>query len=361
LGTEGWPWKRKGAVEGDKVGFPPRPGGGTPASEQGLPKDLVGALLPADESGFRIDGRWSVEGEVLTMTDLAVDGIRVEQSPRTLRTMCTPVIRIQAADHQYMFARGTAETARSQGKIPDWPAGTASVRGSVSFEKDVAGWLTVGYTGFNNDGKRLDGSVTLRIHPDQRSPRATTQGARISRLAQTSSGFATTQYMAIPPGNYLLYAMWQPPDPRVLAGEVVIEFSRFKLESPFAARWVSVTGQPLSGINLDITAGPRSTIDIQTPASEAYQSVFALPWPETDASVPQLDDQQAWELAWSLGTMCTVESNKARFDDMATARYRLFLIEHDKPFDDEGAWALYRVVAEKAIVVSHANSTKVVF
>ena len=136
------------------------------AGRDGLPLDLVNAMLPADTTGYRIDGRWSVDGEVLTVTEIAIDGKPVNQAPRTLRAMCTPVIRIQAASHQYMFARGTAESARSQGNILAWPPETTLVSGSVKYNRSEEGCLSVGYKGLLDDAESIGDSATLNLKPD---------------------------------------------------------------------------------------------------------------------------------------------------------------------------------------------------
>ena len=99
----------------------------------------------------QIDAGGGQVAEVAT----AVDGKLVDQPPRTLRAMCTPVIRIQADRQQYMFARGTAESARIQGDIPNWPQRTTRVSGSVKYDRSEAGWLSVGYKGILDDAESI--------------------------------------------------------------------------------------------------------------------------------------------------------------------------------------------------------------
>ena len=131
------------------------------AGRKGLPLYLVKAMLPADSTGYRIYVRWSVDGEGLTVTELAVDGKPVNQPPRNLRAMCTPVIRIQADRQQYMFARDATESARDPGDIPTWPPGTTRVSGSVKYYRSDEGWLSVGYMGFPDDADPISDSATL--------------------------------------------------------------------------------------------------------------------------------------------------------------------------------------------------------
>lgn len=76
------------------------------AEENGMPPDLVETLLSNETSSDRISGRWSVEGEELTCRTSA-DGQAIEQPPVTIRTICTPVIRIQPLSAQYIFRRGS--------------------------------------------------------------------------------------------------------------------------------------------------------------------------------------------------------------------------------------------------------------
>ena len=183
------------------------------AGRDGLPLDLVNAMLPADTTGYRIDGRWSVDGEVLTVTEIAIDGKPVNQAPRTLRAMCTPVIRIQAASHQYMFARGTAESARSQGNILAWPPETTLVSGSVRYNRSEEGWLSVGYKGLLDDAESIGDSATLNWEPDDSgyaSAQTTTFKPRSCRLQLNGRQPATMRCVALPPGVYLFTRCGSP-------------------------------------------------------------------------------------------------------------------------------------------------------
>lgn len=89
------------------------------AGKHGLPPDISKSLLPSGVNGNRVDGKWSVEGEELTLSDLKVDGVAISSTAKKVRVFCTPVIRIEFDKKQYMFARGTPESARAQGEISD--------------------------------------------------------------------------------------------------------------------------------------------------------------------------------------------------------------------------------------------------
>lgn len=331
------------------------------SGQAGLPQDLTDALLPVGVSGHRIDGRWSVHGEVLTVSELAIDGEPLQRPPQTLRTICTPVVRIQAAKHQYMFARGTAETAWRQGPIPEWPPGTTSVRNMVQFDLEAEGWLTVGYQGYTSDGEVLTGNATLRITPGRSEGYAVSpnDSPRHARLQLTGSGHATARYMAVPPGNYLFYAIWKPPDPRVAAGKIVVEFRRFRLEETFTTQWLSMAERPVAVVDLRLSPPPRGTIKVRTPESGSHQSVFLLPWGATTWDAPQLDDGQAWSLAWRLGAAISIEDNEGEFIALAAGCYRLFLAEHDRPADDDDSQSAYRLIADSTVVLDNDQVTAV--
>ncbi|GAB5440320.1 MAG: hypothetical protein Fues2KO_06690 [Fuerstiella sp.] len=74
------------------------------AGQNGLPPVLASQLLPDDLEATEITGRWAVKDDVITLTDMMADGVQLDQAPRTLRTMFTGVLRIQAGP-QYVFSR----------------------------------------------------------------------------------------------------------------------------------------------------------------------------------------------------------------------------------------------------------------
>lgn len=75
------------------------------AGENGMPDDLMQTLLSSDTPPDRINGHWEVEGEELTLSNISADGKAIDQPPVTIRTMCTPVIRIEPRSAQYTFLR----------------------------------------------------------------------------------------------------------------------------------------------------------------------------------------------------------------------------------------------------------------
>ena len=74
------------------------------AGQNGLPPVLASQLLPDDLEATEITGRWAVKEDVITLTDMMADGVQLDQPPRTLRTIFTGVLRIQAGP-QYVFSR----------------------------------------------------------------------------------------------------------------------------------------------------------------------------------------------------------------------------------------------------------------
>ncbi len=309
-------------------------------------------------------GRWSVEGEVLTVTDLAIDGKSVDQPPRTLRAMCTPVIRIQADKHQYMFRRGTAESAWRQGDIPPWPPGTTSVSGSVTFDRKSPGWLSVGYRGILGESESISDSATLNWEPDDSgygSAQTKTYAPRFCRLQLNGSQPATMQCMALPPGVYLFYAQWKPPDPRELEGKIVVGFTRWRLQGRFAAKWVIVDQRPVTGLDFDLVAGNFGNIAVHVPPSDSLQSVFLLPWGQPDAEPPPLDADQAWQMARWAGNQLSIEAGECMFEGIPTGRYRLFLLEHEDPVEDDDTTTEYKVIANKSVVLQKDAVAEVSF
>ena len=324
------------------------------AGQQGLPNDLVDTLLPANTSGHRIDGRWSVEGEVLPVSELAVDGKSLDQPPRNLRAICTPVIRIQADKHQYMFARGTAETAWRQGDIPPWSPGTTSVSGSVKFDRKEEGWLSVGYRGLVGERDSIGDGATLNWEPDDSgygSAQTTTYAPRSCRLQLNGGQPATMRCMGLPPGVYLFYAKWKPTDPQVSEGKIVVEFTRWRLKGRFASEWVVVDQYPVGGLDFDLVATEFGQIEVHVPASGAHQSVFLLPWARPDMAPPPLDAKQAWQIARWAGHQIRVENGSGAFEMVPTGRYRLFLVEHDDPVKDDDTLVEYRVTHDSLATV----------
>ncbi|MCM2372340.1 hypothetical protein [Aporhodopirellula aestuarii] len=324
------------------------------AGRAGLPADLVRSLLPADATGYRIEGRWSVEDEVLTVSELAVDGKPVAQSPRTLQTMCTPVIRIHADKHQYMFARGTAESAWRQGDIPPWPPGTTSVSGSVIFDKQKEGWLSVGYHGIVEESDSIGDGATLNWEPDDSgygSAQTTTFAPRFCRLQLNGSQPATVRGMALPPGVYLFYAKWKPSDLRVSEEKIVVEFTRWRLQGRFAAQWVVASQRPVSGLEFDLAATEFGELRVHAPASEPFQSAFLLPWSEPDVEPPPIDADQAWQMSRWAGHQVRIEAGKGLFPLVPAGRYRVFLVEHDVPVEDDDTVVKYRVSHDEVVMV----------
>ncbi len=324
------------------------------ARRAGLPADLRDALLPADVTGYRIDGRWSVEGEVLTVSELAVDGKSIDQPPRTLRAMCTPVIRIQADRHQYMFARGTAESAWSQGDIPPWPPETTRVSGRVSFDRNRKGWLSVGYRGVIEQAKSISDSATLNWKPDDSGhgwAQQTTHAPRICRLQLNGERPATIRCMGLPSGVYLFYAQWRPADPRAPDGKIVAKFQRWRLNQRFRAKWVVVEDRPAVQLDFDLLHAAQGEIKVHVSENNSLQSVFLLPWGQMDSEPPPLNSDQAWRMARWAGHQIAIEEAGGTFEGIPEGRYRLFLVEHDQPAEDGDTFIEYRVTHDKTIIV----------
>lgn len=334
------------------------------AGQAGLPGDLTQALLPADVTGYRIDGRWSVDGEELTVTELAVDGKPIDQPPRTLRAMCTPVIRIQADRRQYMFRRGTAESAWRQGDIPPWPPETTMVSGKVEFDRSAQGWLSVGYRGVIREADPISDSATLEWESSDSgfgSAQTRTHAPRSCRLQLNGDQPAMVRCVGLPPGMYLFYAQWKPPDPRVLEGKIVVGFTRWRLQGRFAAKWVVVKERPLSGVALDLVAVDFGAVQVKAPVGNAYQSVFLLPWGEPKTEPPPLNADQSWEMARWAGHQVSIEEGSAVFESVPTGRYRLFLVEHDQPAKDDDTITKYKVIADTTTIVRIEMTAEVSF
>ncbi|MFT5302703.1 MAG: hypothetical protein ACI87E_003176 [Mariniblastus sp.] len=334
------------------------------AGQRGLPADLVTALLPADVTGNRIDGRWSVDGEVLTVTELTLDGKAIDLPPRTLRAMCTPVVRIQSAKHQYMFARGTAESAWRQGDIPQWPPGTTSVSGSVKFDRKGQGWLSVGYRGVIGETELIADSATLKWEPDDTgygSAQTKTYAPRFCLLQLNGSQPSTMQCMALPPGIYFFYAMWEPPDPRSLEGKIVVKGERWRLQNQFVAKWIVVDDRPVAPVNFDLVAAADGEIEIRVPKSDTLQSAFLLPWGLADTDPPPLDADEAWRMAYWAGHQISINAGNGTFKNLPGGRHSLFLVEHDEPARDWDALTEFRVTGETIVTVHEGEKVEVSF
>lgn len=78
------------------------------AGKNGLPPSLLDRLLPKDMKPTEISGNWAVANDRITFTEIKADGDLVEQPPRVLKTMNTPLLRIEAGE-QFIFSKG-----------PDW-------------------------------------------------------------------------------------------------------------------------------------------------------------------------------------------------------------------------------------------------
>ncbi|MCS7468728.1 hypothetical protein NZK35_18905 [Stieleria sp. ICT_E10.1] len=76
------------------------------AGQNGLPPVLAGRLLPEGLEAPEISGKWTVDKDKITFTEIKADGELADQPPRTLRTMFTGVLRIEAGP-QYKFTRGS--------------------------------------------------------------------------------------------------------------------------------------------------------------------------------------------------------------------------------------------------------------
>lgn len=323
------------------------------AGRGGLPADLAKALLPPGVTGYRIDGHWSVDGEILTVSNLTLDGEPVGDQSRTLRAMCTPVIRIQADKHQYMFDRGTAESAWRQADIPPWPPETACVLGSVKFDDESQGWLSTGYRGLVEQSAWIGDDATLEIQPGRSSGFAQTRtfAPRFCRLQLDGGRRATMRCMGLPPGVYLFYAAWKSRDVQARNEKIVVDFTRWRLQGRFLAKWVVVGDRPLSHIAFDFAAARHGGIAIRVPASDSRQSVFLLPWGQPGTEPPPLDSDKAWQVARWAGNQLPVETESGKFSELPTGRYRLFLVEHDEPMQDEDTLIEYRVKGDKTVTV----------
>lgn len=334
------------------------------AGQDGLPADLREALLPAEVNGFCIDGSWTVDGEVLTVTELAVDGKPIDQPPRTLRAMCTPVIRIQAATHQYMFAGGTLESASFQGDIPPWPPAATGVCGSVAFDRVREGWLSVGYRGIIGQAESISDSATLHWEPDDNgygSAQSKTHAPRFCRLQLNGERPATVQCIALPPGVYLFYAQWRPPDPRALEGKIVANFERWRLNAQFRAEWIVVGDQPVVQVGFDLFHAAHGEIKVNVSEKDTLQSVFLLPWGQPNSERPRLDSDQAWRMARWAGRRIAVKETGGTFERIPEGRYRLFLVEHDQPSRDDDTLVEYEMIAEKAVMLRRGTVAEVSF
>jgi hypothetical protein len=278
--------------------------------------------------------------------------------------MCTPVIRIQVDRHQYMFRRGTAESAWRQGNISPWLPGTTSVSGSVRFDRERPGWLSVGYKGLIEEGKSISDGATVKSEPDDSGSawaQTTTYAPRFCRLQLNGSRPATMQCMALPPGVYLFYAQWRPTDPRVQAGKIVAEFTRWRLQDEFAAKWVVLGDRPLTDVNFDLSAMQLGEIEVHVPASDSLQTVFLLPWGQPSSDPPPVDSDQAWRMARWVGHQMAIEKKSGTFKTVPEGRYRLFLVEHDEPAKDDETLVEYRVVADETVVLREGANAAVSF
>ena len=74
------------------------------AGRNGLPPDLAVLLLPDEVKATEISGKWAVTDDVITFTEMKANGELVDQPPRTLATMNTPLLRIDAGE-QYIFSK----------------------------------------------------------------------------------------------------------------------------------------------------------------------------------------------------------------------------------------------------------------
>jgi hypothetical protein len=331
------------------------------AGQAGLPADLTQALLPADATGYRIDGRWRVDGEELTVTELAVDGKPVDQPPRTLRAMCTPVIRIQADRRQYMFASGTAESLGIQGDIPTWPPGTTRVTGSATFDRSGQGWLKVGYLGMVREKETISDAASLHWEPDLSGygyAKSTPNEPRFCRLHFNSSQPASMQCMALPPGVYLFYAEWKSDlqDER----ESVVN-SGWCFQYQFKAKWIAVKDKPISQVDFNLVNSDHGEIVVRAPESDSQQRVFLLPWGEPATEPPPVNSEQAWDIAWRGGHRVSVEVQLATFHRIPKGRYRLFLAEYDPPARKPDTQRDYRVQSDEVVTVRADLAAEVSF
>lgn len=84
------------------------------AGRNGLPRGLASRLLPDGVDATEISGKWTVDDRVITFTEITADGELTDQPPRTLRTMVTPILRIEAGQ-QYKFSRQSTRHASPKG------------------------------------------------------------------------------------------------------------------------------------------------------------------------------------------------------------------------------------------------------
>lgn len=339
------------------------------AGQAGMPSDLTDALLPPGETGYRIDGRWKVDGDSMSLTELFLDGKPVETPTRKLRAICTPVIRIQAAQHQYMFSSGAEALEWRQAEILPWLPDTTLAMGSVDFDRENEGWLSVGYRGMSADGETTSDSATLWLRLDSSgfsSAKTSTHAPRVCRLQLNGDQPATMQCLGLSPGVYLFYAAWAPPDPRALNGEVVVKSERWRLRSPFVATWVVVDDRPITHLKFDLASVDQGDIEVRVPSSDSKQSVFVLPWGMDETTSATLSLEQAFEFAWWTGFWIPIEDSSGAMKSIPVGRYRVFLVEHDLDASNDDSIA-YDTIADfslkddQIVIVKEKKTSEVTF
>ena len=119
--------------------------------------------------------------------------------------------------------------------------------------------------------------------------------------------------------------------------------------------------QPLSQVDFDLVKSAEGEIKVSVQENDSLQSVFLLPWGQPDEDPPPLDADQAWQVAFWAGHQDSVDAEGATFPAISTGRYRLFLVEHDQPAEDDDAIVEYRVKSNKVVTVRADAAAEVSF
>jgi len=147
----------------------------------------------------------------------------------------------------------------------------------------------------------------------------------------------------------------------VLKGKIVVEFTRWRLQGRFAAKWVVVDQRPVTGLASDLVAGNFGNIGVHVPPGDSLQSVFLLPWGQPDTEPPPLNADQAWQMAHLVGNQLSIEAGGCVFEGIPTGRHRLFLLEHEDPIEDDATTIEYKVIASKSVVLQKDAVAEVSF
>ena len=66
---------------------------------------------------------------------------------------------------------------------------------------------------------------------------------------------------------------------------------------------------------------------------------------------PPIDADQAWQMARWAGHQVRIEAGKGLFPLVPAGRYRVFLVEHDVPVEDDDTVVKYQVSHDEVVTV----------